>query len=222
MGTWIELEAADGHRLAAYEAKPSGEPKGGLVMIQEIFGLTEQMQHCADRYADAGYHVVLPALFDRVEPGLIVDYADFKRGGEAAMSIAPPQMLADVEAARQVVAGSGATGIIGYCWGGTVAYMAAAGQPFSCAVSYYGGGIGRLLERMQPKVPVQYHFGAEDGFIPPEVIDQLRSADPSGDIYVYAGAGHGFNCEDREGFDPDASRSSEQRSLAFLAKHLAA
>lgn len=222
MGDWIELTADDGHTLAAYEARPDEGARGGLVMIQEIFGLTEQMQRCADRYAGAGYHVVLPALFDRVEPGLVLGYTEFERGGKTAMSIPPPQMLIDVGAARDVVKSAGRVGIIGYCWGGTVAYMAASGQLVDCAVSYYGGGIGRLLERMQPKVPVQYHFGADDGFIPPEVIDQIRSADPIGEFYVYEGAGHGFNCDDRDGFDEAASQLSEKRSLAFLSRYLRA
>ena len=220
MGNWTELTADDGHTLAAYDARPGGDALGGLVMIQEIFGLTDQMQRCADRYAEAGYHVVSPALFDRVEPGLVLGYTEFERGGKTAMSVPPPQMLMDVAAARDAVQPAGAVGIIGYCWGGTVAYMAASGQLVDCAVSYYGGGIGRLLERMKPKVPVQYHFGANDGFIPPDVIEQIKSADPSGEFYVYEGAGHGFNCDDRDGFDADASELSEKRSLAFLARYL--
>lgn len=220
MGKWIDLCAADGHRLQAYESAPAGAPRGGLVMIQEIFGLTTQMQRCADRYAKAGYHVVMPALFDRVERGMVVAYADFERGGKAAMSISPPHMLADVEAARTAAAGEGDAAIIGYCWGGTVAYMAASGQPVACAVSYYGGGIGRLVERMQPKVPVQYHFGADDSFIPTAVIDQIRAADPDGEFYVYAGAGHGFSCEDRDGYDAEAANLAESRSMNFLARHL--
>lgn len=220
MGAWTELTADDGHTLAAYQARPADKPRAGLILIQEIFGLTEQMQRCADRYAEAGYHVVLPALFDRVEPGIVLGYDEFERGGKTAMSIPPLQMLMDVGAARDAVSGAGPVGIIGYCWGGTVAYMAASGQLVDCAVSYYGGGIGRLLERMQPKVPVQYHFGADDSFIPPDVIEQLRSADPSGEIYVYEGAGHGFNCDDRDSYDEAASALSEKRSLAFLLRHL--
>ena len=220
MGAWTELTADDGHTLAAYQARPDGEPRGGLIMIQEIFGLTEQMQRCADRYAQAGYHVVLPALFDRVEPGLVLGYTEFERGGKTAMSIPPPQMLMDVGAARDAVKAAGHVGIIGFCWGGTVAYMAASGQLVDCAVSYYGGGIGRLLERMQPKVPVQYHFGADDTFIPSEVIEQIKSADPSGEFFVYEGAGHGFNCDDRDSYNEDASQVSEKRTLAFLARYL--
>jgi carboxymethylenebutenolidase len=220
MSDWTEIEAADGHRLTAYIAEPPGTARGGLVMIQEIFGLTEQMQRCADRYAETGYRVVLPALFDRVAPGLVFTYAEFARGGKTAGSVEPPQILADVGAARAAADTGGRIGIVGYCWGGTIAYMAASGGLIDCAVSYYGGGIGRLVDRMQPKVPVQYHFGADDHFIPPATIEQIRSADPSGEIYVYDGAGHGFNCDDRDGFHADASELSEKRSLAFLGRHL--
>ena len=220
MGNWTELRAADGHQLAAYEARPEETSIGGLVMIQEIFGLTTQMQRCADRYSAAGYHVILPALFDRVERDLVVGYTDFEKGGKAAGAVSPLHMLSDVEAARAQVADSGKVGIIGYCWGGTVAYMAASGQPFACAVSYYGGGIGRLVERMQPKIPVQYHFGETDSFIPPDVIEQIRAADPNGEFYVYPDAGHGFNCDDRDGFSEEASVLSESRALEFLSRYL--
>jgi carboxymethylenebutenolidase len=221
MGELIDLRAVDGHKLQAYVAAPQAEPRGGLVMIQEIFGMTEQMRRCADRYADAGFLVILPAMFDRVERGLVVGYTEFQRGGKAASSIDDDAVLADVEAARAAVSSAGRSAIMGYCWGGTVAYMAACQPGFDCAVSYYGGGVGRLAARMQPQVPVQYHFGADDSFIPPATIGAIRAADPHGEFYVYDGAGHGFNCDDRTGFHPAASALSEQRVLAFLGRHLA-
>jgi carboxymethylenebutenolidase len=221
MGKLVNLTAADGHEFEAYLATPPDPPRGGLVMIQEIFGMTGQMQRCADRFAQAGYLTVLPAMFDRVERGLTVAYTDFQTGGKAASSIPEAQVLADVEAARKHVASAGKTAVIGYCWGGTVAYMGASALPFDCAVSYYGGGIGRLLDRLHPRVPVQYHFGAEDSFIPTDVIERIRSVDPDGEFFIYEGAGHGFNCDDREGFHADASSLSEERALAFLDRHLA-
>ena len=216
----LNLTAADGHGLEAWLFRPPGKPVGGLVMIQEIFGLTGQMKRCAASYAQAGYLTVLPAMFDRVRRDLVVDYGDFRTGGEAAMSIPPDQVLADVEAARQAVAEAGKTAIMGFCWGGTVAFMGASRQPFACGVSWYGGGIGKLLEGMQPKVPVQYHFGADDMFIPPATIERIRAADPGGEFHIYPGAGHGFNCDDRDGYQPDASRLATARSLSFLARHL--
>ena len=129
-------------------------------------------------------------------------------------------VLADVDAARNAVADAGRTAIVGYCWGGTTAYLAAAKLPFACAVSYYGSGVSRLAGRMQPRVPVLYHFGARDAFIPPAAIDQIRKADPSGEFHVYDGADHGFACDDRDSHHPGATALAEQRTLAFLAAHL--
>lgn len=219
MGETFELTAADGHRLAAYRATPAGKARGGLVVIQEIFGITGQMQRCTERFAAAGYLAILPAMFDRKERGTTLGYADFQKGGTLAMSIPEEQLLADVEAARLAVAGAGSTAIVGYCWGGTVAYMAASLLPFACAVSYYGSGVGRLAARMQPKVPVMYHFGAKDAFIPPATIEAIRTADPAGTYHIYEGADHGFSCDDRAGYHPEAAALAERRSLEFLAQH---
>ena len=218
----IRLAAADGHEFDAYLARPADDPVGGLVLIQEIFGMTGQMQRCADRYAERGYLAVLPAMFDRVERGLTVGYDDFATGGAAAQSVTEAQAMADCEASRLAVREAGGTAIMGYCWGGTVAYQAASLLDFDCAVSYYGGGIGGLVERLQPKIPVQYHFGAEDSFIPESVIDQIREADPDGEFYVYESAGHGFNCDDRDSYDEVASKQSEELAQAFLERYLAA
>lgn len=218
MAESIELTAADGHTLAAYRAMPEGRPRGGLVIIQEIFGVTPQMMRCVDRYAAAGYASILPALFDRKERNLRLGYTEFQRGGTLAMSIPEEQVLADVEAARLAVADAGASAILGFCWGGTIAYLAACRLPFACAVSYYGGGVSRLAGRMRPTVPVQYHFGAGDSFIPPAAIDTVRAADPGGEFHVYEGAGHGFSCDDRDGYHAAAASLAEERSLEFLAR----
>jgi carboxymethylenebutenolidase len=220
MGEMIELTAADGHRFAAWKATPKGKTKGGLVIIQEIFGVTEQMKRCTDRFAEAGYLAILPSLFDRKERNVLLGYGDFQKGGTLAMSIPEEQVLADVEAARRAVAGAGRTAITGYCWGGTVSYLAACQLPFACAVSYYGGGVGRAAERMKPRVPVMYHFGAKDMFIPAATIEKIRQADPAGIFHVYEGAEHGFGCDDRESYHPAASQLAEQRTLEFLARHV--
>lgn len=222
MGESIELTAADGHRLSAWKATPRGRPKGGLVIIQEIFGVTEQMKRCTERFAEAGYLAILPSMFDRKERNVALGYGDVQKGAGFAMSIPEEQVLADVEAARLAVASAGKTAIVGYCWGGTVAYMAASSLPFACAVSYYGGGIGRLLERMKPRVPVQYHFGAKDAYIPMDMIERIKQVDRDGIFYVYEGADHGFSCDDRASFHPQASALAEQRTLEFLARHLEA
>ena len=220
MGEMIDLTAADGHHFAAWKVLPAGPPKGGLVIIQEIFGVTEQMKRCTERFADAGYAAILPAMFDRKQRNVLLGYGDFQQGGTLAMSIPEEQVLADVEAARRAVAGAGKTAITGYCWGGTIAYMAACQLPFACAVSHYGSGIGRLTGRMTPKIPVLYHFGAKDAFIPPATIDQIRKADPTGTFHVYEGADHGFACDDRASHHPGATALAEQRTLEFLARFM--
>ena len=219
-GKMIELTAADGHKLSAYKVVPAGQPRGGLVVMQEIFGLTDQMKRCTDRYAEAGYISILPAMFDRIERDVVLSYGEFQKGGQMAMSIDEQHLIADIEAARQAVAGVGRVAIVGYCFGGTLAYIAACRLDFACAVSYYGGGISRLTDRMQPKVPVMYHFGADDAFIPAAAIDQIKVADQGGIFHVYSGVGHGFICDDRDGYDREAAGLSETRSLAFLDKHL--
>lgn len=219
MGERVEITAADGHRLAAWLAAPRGKPRGGVVVIQEIFGITEQMKRCTERFAEAGYLAILPAMFDRKERGVTLGYTEFQKGGTLAMSIPEAQVLADAEAARHAVASAGKTAIVGFCWGGTVAYLAACRLPFDCAVSYYGSGVGRLAERMQPKVPVMYHFGAQDKFIPPATIAAIRTADATGEFHVYEGANHGFGCDDRESYHAEATALAAERSLAFLARH---
>jgi len=219
-GKMIELTAADGHKLSAYKVVPAGQPRGGLVVMQEIFGLTDQMKRCTDRYAEAGYISILPAMFDRIERDVVLSYGEFQKGGQMAMSIDEQHLIADIEAARQAVAGVGRVAIVGYCFGGTLAYIAACRLDFACAVSYYGGGISRLTDRMQPKVPVMYHFGADDAFIPAAAIDQIKVADQGGIFHVYSGVGHGFICDDRDGYDREAAGLSETRSLDFLDKHL--
>lgn len=216
----LELTAADGHHLAAYKAAPTGQPRGGVVILQEIFGMTDQMKRCADRYAEAGYTSIVPALFDRVERDLVLGYGDFQEGGRASGSIDEKDLLADIDAARNAVSTVGPTAVIGFCFGGTNAYLAACNLGINCAVAYYGGGIGKLIERMRPRVPVMYHFGADDTFIPQSTIDKIREADPGGTFHVYAGAGHGFSCDDRQGYHPDSAALAEKRSLEFLSQHL--
>jgi len=216
----IELSAADGHSLAAYKVVPEGQPKGGVVILQEIFGMTEQMKRCTDRYAEAGYISILPALFDRVERHLVLDYTDFQTGGKTSVAIDEQDLLADIDAARNAVTGAGRTAVVGFCFGGSNAYLAACNLDFNCAVAYYGGGIGQLITRMQSRVPMMYHFGSEDTYIPSSTIEKIREVDSAGVVHVYEGAGHGFSCDDRDGYDPEAARLAEQRTLDFLAQYL--
>jgi len=215
-----ELTAADGHRLQAYEAAPAGAARGGVVVVQEIFGVNDHIRRVADGYAADGYHVIAPALFDRVRPGIELGYADadIAEGRKIRGQLSFEQALADVEAARKAL-GDGKTGIVGYCWGGTVTWLAAARiAGFAAAASYYGGGIGQFAAE-HPRCPTQCHFGEKDHAIPHTEVAAVRDANPGVEVYTYP-AGHGFNCDARASFDAAAAKLARERTLAFFRKHI--
>ena len=211
------LQAADGHRLAAYRAAPSGKPRGALVVLQEIFGVNSHIRAVADGYAADGWLAIAPAMFDRVERGIEFGYtpADIERGRELKGGCSNDHALLDIAAAVDTVRSAGKVAVIGYCWGGTLAWLAACRQPgLSAAVSYYGGGIGELID-LTPRCPVLAHFGERDASIPLTVPEALRKAHPEVEIHIYP-AGHGFNCDQRGSFDAPSAKLARERSLAFL------
>ena len=214
----IELNAADGHRLAAYLAEPLAKPRGGLVVIQEIFGVTRHIRAVADEYAAAGFLAIAPALFDRVERGVDVPYTDMPKGFGYMKALKTDQAILDVQAAADRVAAAGKVGVVGYCWGGTIAYLAAARLKIAAAVAYYGGGIHNHTGE-KPRVPVLFHFGEKDAHIPKSAVDEIEAAYPEG-IYHWYPAGHGFNCTDRASFEPASARLALERSLEFLHRYI--
>jgi carboxymethylenebutenolidase len=222
VGTTIRGTAADGHELSIYRADPKGAPRGALVIVQEIFGVNSHIRAVCDDHAKEGYVAVAPALFDRVEPGIELGYQpdDVSAGRAIREKVSLEQALADVEAAAKLVAGIGRTGVVGYCWGGTVALLSAQrlGLP---AVSYYGARNTAYFD--QPlKAPVIFHFGATDKSIPPEAIGKHRKAWPDAPVYVYEGAGHAFNRDvDPAHYNEAAATLARQRTLAFFDRHLA-
>lgn len=218
MADTIELSAPDGHRFSAYRAQPVGAPRGGLVIIQEIFGLTRHMCEVADQYAAEGYLCLAPAMFDRVRPGIVLDYSQIQQGVETMMALKPPQTLLDVGSAVDAAAAVGKTAVIGYCWGGTIAYVAACRLPISAAVCYYGGRILQYADRT-PRCPVMYHFGEQDQSIPLATVEKVRELHPQGIFHVYP-AGHGFNCSERSTYEPQSARLAFERSLEFLRSHV--
>ena len=221
MGKWIELTAADGVTVAGYRADPAGKPRGGLVVVQEIFGVNSHIRDVCDRYAAEGYLAVAPAIFDRVERGIDLGYApeDMQQGVAIRARCNPDQVLADIAAARAVAAGAGRVGVIGYCWGGYLAWLAAARlSGFSCAICYYGGGMQDAIGD-KPKVPVLGHFGEKDKHIPVAGIRKLAAAHPNLEAHFYD-ADHGFNCDQRGAYDPAAARLAQTRTLAFLREHV--
>ncbi len=220
MGSTIELKAADGHALTAYTAGPAGAAKG-IVVIQEIFGVNHHMRDMCDRFAALGYAVCAPALFDRIDRGIELGYtqADIDRGRELRMKLDDKQVMLDVEAAARQLAGK-KLAIVGYCFGGTVAWWGATrSKSFAASSCWYGGGIaGTRSER--PNCPAQMHFGEKDASIPMSDVEAIRAAQPKAESYVYAGAQHGFGCDERGSFSKPDYELAQQRTLAFFAKHL--
>lgn len=220
MGKVITLTASDGHGLSGYEAGLPDSPRA-LVVLQEIFGVNHHIRAVCDGFADAGYHVIAPALFDRAERGVEMGYEppDMQRGAALYQQIRPQDTLADLLAAADAL-GRETVGIIGYCWGGALAWAAATRtQRFKAAVAWYGGGIVASKDAV-PNCPVQLHFGAEDNHIPLADVEAIRAAQPDVEIFVYEGAGHAFGCSERASYDARAAALAQERSLAFLQHHL--
>ncbi|RME99508.1 MAG: dienelactone hydrolase family protein [Alphaproteobacteria bacterium] len=222
MGEWISLQADDGHALAAYRAQGSDAPKAGLVVIQEIFGVNDHIRSVVEGFAWEGYRVLAPALFDRVAPGIELGYTpdDVARGREIRAQIAHEDALRDVKAAVNPLRAEGLkTGVVGYCWGGSLAWNAATRlEGVGAAVGYYGGMIPDMCDEV-PKAPVMLHFGEQDASIPMEGVEKVKAAHPEVPVHVYP-AGHGFNCDQRASFDAQSARLARERTLAFLAEHL--
>ena len=226
MGQRIELTASDGHRLQAYRADPAGAPRGGVVVIQEIFGVNLHIREVADGYAAEGYLAIAPALFDRARPGVELGYDEgaIAEGRELAFSMNPDLPVRDVEAAVEAAAGAGKVGVVGYCWGGSLTFLAACKLDVAAASGYYGGQIVAALDRepgLAPAAPLIMHFGEHDAGIPLADVDRIRKTFPAVPIHMYD-AGHGFNCDHRGSYDEASSRTARERTLEFFTEHLAA
>jgi len=215
----IRLTAKDGHELDAYLAEPKGKPKGGLVVVQEIFGVTKHIKRVADQYAARGYKVVAPAMFDRVERNVTLDYSEIEKGREYMRKLRWPETLADVDAAANEARVADSVSIVGYCWGGTVAHAAASELDIDAAVSYYGGGVAKMLDK-KPRCPIMYHFGDHDASIPLPDIEKIKNANPDSTLHVYPGAGHGFNCDERASYSANDAKIAFERTLEFLREQL--
>jgi carboxymethylenebutenolidase len=215
------LKAADGHTFTAYQAAPAAKPRGALIVLQEIFGVNSHIRSVADGFAAEGWLAIAPALFDRVERGVEIGYTppDVERGRTIRGGVTNEAALLDIAAAVDAVKSAGKVAVIGYCWGGTLAWLAACKQPgLAAAVSYYGGGIAEMLA-MPPLCPVQAHFGDQDHGIPVSVAADLKKAHPDVDVHMYH-AGHGFNCDQRASFDPASAALARERTLAFLKRYV--
>jgi carboxymethylenebutenolidase len=224
MGEFTTLMARDGHEFNAWLAAPppsrAGAPRGAIVIAQEIFGVNRHIRAVADGFAADGYVTIAPCLFDRIRRGIELGYSEqeTQEGRGYRMQIPKEKTLLDLSASLNVIKHAGRVAVIGYCWGGTLAYLSACELPVACAVAYYGGQIKDHLDK-HPKRPVQYHFGELDPYIPMSDVEKIRAADPNGLFHVYP-ADHGFNCEERGSHDPESARIARERTLAFLVAQL--
>lgn len=220
MGETIRLTAEDGHAFDAYKAMPEGTPRGGIVVIQEIFGVNNHIRNVTERFAGEGYAAIAPALFDRVEAGVELGYDEpgVAKGRELKDAVGIDGPLADIAAAAKAIEEHGKTGAVGYCWGGLLAFLCATrlGLP---AVGYYGGGIASYADE-KPQAPLMLHFGEQDHAIPMEQVERVRQKHPEVPLFTYPEAGHGFSCEERGSFHKASHEQALERTLAFFAEQV--
>ena len=228
MSETVTLTADDGHGFSAYRAGAKGEARGGLVVIQEIFGVNGHIRAVSDGYAAAGYAVIAPALFDRKESSVELDYdeAGVAAGRRLRMAVGWDGPLRDIAAAVADLGAAlggaegeaGKVGVVGYCWGGSLAWLAAARLDIACASAFYGGQI-RQFGGEAPSRPIELHFGENDDAIPAEDRALIREWYPKLTIHLYP-AGHGFSCEQRADFHAESAALGRERTLALLAEHV--
>lgn len=217
----VQLTASDGHKLDAYRADPSGKPRGAVVVVQEIFGVNSHIRSVADGYAADGYVAIAPSLFDRVRRNVELGYApeDIAAGRELKAASPADAALLDIAAAVRAGAAAGEVGIVGYCWGGYLAWMGAAKvHGVACAAIYYGGGVLDNAD-VELRCPVMGHFGERDGMIPVDGVRALAAKYRDQQIFTYA-ADHGFNCDQRGSYDARSAKLARERTLEFLRQHV--
>lgn len=220
MGHWQALPTSSGP-LQAWREDPEGTPHGAVVVVQEIFGVTDHIRAVCAQLAAAGFVALAPAFFDRLEPGTVLPYdaEGTARGRELVARLGLEEALAVASAAAETLRGQGlAVGVVGFCWGGTVALLAATrlGLP---AVSYYGARNVQYLDE-PARAPLMFHFGALDAHIPPEAIEAHRRKQPQAQVFVYPEADHAFNRAPDPPYQPEAAALAWRRTLAFFTEHL--
>ena len=222
MGSMIELKAADGHKLAAFRAEPVGKARGAVVVIQEIFGVNSHIKSVADGYAKDGYLAIAPAMFDRVQRSYDTGYSqpEIQAGIAIMQKLDWKQAMLDVDAAIGEAKKAGKVGIVGYCWGGTVSWVAAARLAgLTCSAPYYGGGMPGFIGE-KPKIPTMCHFGELDQSPTLEQSRAIAKTHPEITAHFYPGAGHGFNCDQRGSYHAESAKLARRRTLEFFRKHL--
>ena len=213
-----QITASDGHVLDCWMEPARGDRRGGLVIVQEIFGVTDQLKGVAQRYAALGYEVAIPALFDRHEREAVIPFEHFERGRDMMLSLDPDHNVCDIDAAISVLAERGAVATMGFCWGGGLVVRCAQESNIVGAISFYGTRLQNYFDEPL-KAPLQCHFGRQDDHTPPEIVDQLRATFPEAEVHMYD-AGHAFANDVRSSYVAEAADLAHQRSEAFLARVL--
>jgi carboxymethylenebutenolidase len=218
----IELTAGDAHKFSAYRADPAGTPKGAVVIIQEIFGVNPHIRKLADSFAAKGYVAIAPSLFDRVKAGVELGYdeSSLAEGLGFVKQVGTQGALGDIQATVDAVRSAGKVAIVGYCWGGYLAYISANRiSGIACAIGYYGGGIVDDY-REKRKVPTLLHFAENDPLIPFEEVIQFRAHRPDVSAFSYPGGSHGFNCDERDTYNEEAAQKALDRTLFWISQYV--
>ena len=222
MGQRLTLTADDGHLLGAYRADPAGAARGGIVVLQEIFGVNVHIRDVCDGFAADGFTCIAPALYDRSsrrDCELGYEAEDMATGRKLREEFSWDDTVRDVAAAAAVLAGEGLrVGSVGYCWGGTISFLAGVRLDVCAAVVYYGGQIIPYKDE-EARCPMLMHFGEHDAGIPLADVGQIRSVQPGAAVHIYD-AGHGFNCDRRGSYDEAAAKLARQRTVEFFGTHL--
>lgn len=212
--------AKDGHIVDLYVAKPKSEAVATVIVLQEIFGITDHIKDVCKQYAAHGYLAIAPALFDRIKKNIVLDYSSFAEGRDYKMQLQDEQVLLDIAAAAATAENDLKVAVIGFCFGGALSYLASTRLNLDCAISYYGGGIAEKYINQKPLCPIMYHFGALDPIIPSTDVAAIQSNHPEGVFHIYEDAGHGFNCSDRRDYHSESAKIAFARSLEFLKMHV--
>ena len=220
MSSLVHALAKDGHIVDLYVAKPKSQAVATVIVLQEIFGITDHIQAICQQYATHGYLAVAPALFDRIQKNIVLDYSSIKEGRDYKMQLQDEQVLLDIAAAAATAENDLKVAVIGFCFGGALSYLASTRLNLNCAISYYGGGIAEKYINQKPLCPIMYHFGALDPIIPSTDVAAIQSNHPGGVFHIYEDAGHGFNCSDRRDYHSESAELAFARSLEFLKMHV--
>ena len=212
--------AKDGHIVDLYVAKPKSEAVATVIVLQEIFGITDHIKDVCKQYAAHGYLAIAPALFDRIKKNIVLDYSSFAEGRDYKMQLQDEQVLLDIAASVATAENDLKVAVIGFCFGGALSYLASTRLNLNCAISYYGGGIAEKYINQNPLCPIMYHFGALDPIIPSTDVAAIQSNHPEGVFHIYEDAGHGFNCSDRRDYHSESAKIAFARSLEFLKMHI--